>query len=109
MEVPSRTLVVVSWGWGRWWVGGRTPQTAEEGLSPSSSLRSSPLSCLPFLIVCMCVYAYVSLLGSGGVSVYLGICILVLGGCVARENEGSFASPSPWFCVSPALISDSNL
>lgn len=71
MEVPSRTLVVVSWGWGRWRVDGRTPQTNVEGLLQSISLLLysflSPIS--------DCVYAYACLLGSVGAPLPVRHCL----------------------------------
>lgn len=61
MEVPSRTLMVVSWGWG---VGWEQPlKKACEGASlrpvSASSLFPCPLPYLIRLCVCICVRVHV--------------------------------------------------
>lgn len=47
MEAPSRTLVVVSWGWGAGW---------EQPLKEACLCASSLLPCLLPFLPCLCVH-----------------------------------------------------
>lgn len=60
MEAPSRTLVVVSWGWGAGWEQ-PLKEAGEGGFTLACLSASSPFPCLlpflPCLCACMCVSA----------------------------------------------------
>lgn len=108
MEAPSRTLVVVSWGWRAGW-----EQPLREACLSASSLFPCLLPFLPCLCVCICVNVCACACRSVGASLSLSLALcasvsLTLSAPVGRGEEWS----SNWFPLSflyvsfPASVSD---